>query len=385
MSKKIVQIVSIDWLTISLTGIPPVDYKNDACYIVNTQETNLNFRFVSDLYVNTIKVGKLYYQPLKSYMPKDLMHLTIANEILYTTNLKNYIKYLLKIGKYKQVVRLDLAVDYLLSEQNLAKKTINLLKNNNVTKKGKTEFESHNIELTSLTYGSNKSNKQIVIYNKTKELKQSNKPYINRFHYENGLIVNMNDSIQRFELRLKKSATKNIDITQLNDSNYLKHLIMSNIKNFYDFKQKKKENYKTVTKNVTPLQLDYVSNSNYLPIQQTIITTINNVNKAEKMAIKTLYTHYKVNYLKHVKLAENGNFSTKETTYYLEVSNKYLSAINALLTANSKLTIYYNAKSIYWEKEIQKKYKAEIEQTSVSEASNRITDITIKCNSLNSK
>jgi len=384
-SQKVKQIVSIDWLTISLNGLPPVDYINEKCYIVQTQETNLNFRFVSDLYVNGVKTGKLYYQPLKSYMPKDLMHLTIVNELLYSTDLQHYIEYLLTIGKYRQVVRLDLCIDYLLSEQNLVKKTINLLKNKNVIKKGKAEYESHNIGLTSLIYGSSKSNKQINIYNKTKELKQSNKPYINRFHLNNGLIVNKNDSIQRLELRLKKAATKSIDITKLNDSNYLKHLIMSNIKNFYDFKQKKSENYKTVTKNVTPLQLDCNINPEYLPIEQTVTTNTNNVNRGEKMALKELYTKHKVNYLKHINVVNLRHIDPKETTSYLELSNKNLKAINAVLKANPQLTIYYNAKSIHWEKEVKKKYKAEIEQNSESEATNKITDLTIKCNSLNSK
>jgi|GEM_PF-2450422 Replication initiation factor. len=384
-SQKVKQIVCIDWLTIALNGSPPVDHKNNECYIVQTQETNLNFRFVSDLYVNTIKVGKLYYQPLKSYMPKDLMHLTIANEILYTTDLQNYIKYLLKIGDYKQVVRLDLAIDYLLSNQNLVKKTINLLNNKNVVKKGKAEYESHNIGLTSLIYGSSKSNKQINIYNKTEELKQSNKPYINRFHFNNGLIVNKNDSIQRFELRLRKAATKSIDITKLNDSNYLKHLIMSNIKNFYDFKQRKKENYKTIVKNVTPLKLDHKINPEYLPIEQTIKATTNNLNRGEIIGLKAEYTKYLINYLKHINVVNLRHIDPKETTSYLEASNKHMKAINAILEANQQLTIYYNAKSIHWEKEVKKKYKAEIEQKTESEASNRITDITIKCNSLNSK
>lgn len=102
---------------------------------------------------------------------------------------------------------------------------------------------------TNISYiiGSAKSEKHLTLYNKTEELKESNKQYISEFWNRNGL-SDLEGNIHRCEVRLKAKALKSFsgDLMHLDDPAYLASYFKSAVGGyleFFDKKQTKKRHF----------------------------------------------------------------------------------------------------------------------------------------------
>ena len=87
--------------------------------------------------------------------------------------------------------------------------------------------------------GSGTSEKQVVVYDKSKELEQSNKTYIAALWRANGLPFGDADPpVFRCELRMRSEAVKEMvgfTLEQLQDPKYLLSLFRTGCKNFFEF------------------------------------------------------------------------------------------------------------------------------------------------------
>jgi hypothetical protein len=110
--------------------------------------------------------------------------------------------------------------------------------------KGKARFSAGVLDKQSMLYdhfkiGSGTSEKQISVYNKTKELERSNKGYIEKYWNANGLENGGPDCpTYRVELRMRGKAVREIKdfaIYKLTDYSYLFDIFRTGCNNYFEF------------------------------------------------------------------------------------------------------------------------------------------------------
>jgi len=118
------------------------------------------------------------------------------------------------------------------------------------------ERKRTNRKLEYLVVGSPNSDKRITCYNKTKDLENNPKPYI-QDKWTAERLDYINNKVERNELRLQTSELKNIDYKQLDNREYLLSICRLHYKNFFEFTRKFKQNGKYVNKDVTPIDITF--------------------------------------------------------------------------------------------------------------------------------
>lgn len=259
--------ISLDFLDIHMLGkAPEVLEKNskfigekETIYQIDDDLTLIlqdfsggHFKNVFDCYLFGEKVARLQSAPhnTKIFNAESVM-LHIENEQLYTDSWYNsyeLIRQKLNLV-FKNFTRVDIAIDGL----NYIPKFLNYYakqteKRKKVEMKGRARFaagvlDKKTMEFQHFKIGSNKGDKYITIYNKSKELEKSNKMYIRKFWEVNN--VDPQSDVFRFEMRMTNNAMKSIvgvDVNALQTPKYLMMLLKTQCKNFFEFAFKRGTN-----------------------------------------------------------------------------------------------------------------------------------------------
>lgn len=173
----------------------------------------------------------------KKLMPIDDIQLQVINNKLYeegwlqdlqeiTTNMN---------AKWHNFTRLDIAVDggnFLQLES--------LWKSKKIIKAGRAAVNTYYTGkgvVNGFYIGMSQSKKKVKVYNKSLELKKSNKLYIERFWKANG--IDTTAQVERLELTMRNEESKkykDIDWTQLDRPDHLASIMRSNFEKFCDFR-----------------------------------------------------------------------------------------------------------------------------------------------------
>src|SRR5690606_15302731 len=139
--------------------------------------------------------------------------------------------------------------------------------------------------------GSKSSDKQIKIYNKSKELETNNKRHIKAYFRRNGIKYKSNDVI-RFELSIRGKKAKNVDLSKIEDINYLTDILKKECKGFFEFRKEVIRAGKKKIIDVTPIKFKPEFLTTYNKLQVTNHNTLNSIFTV-KRTIKSLYMENK--------------------------------------------------------------------------------------------
>ena len=156
---------------------------------------------------------------------------------------------------HKSTTRLDIAIDG--GGASKYRDTIYQAVNprSKVMISGKTNVSTNykGNEIQSVTIGSRSSSKYGRIYNKTEELKRSNKTYINQYWVNSSLSVNPQSDVWRIEMELysKLFKARKYDVWSLEDSAYLASIMRTELKGWLSFYRQTNDTnkYRTMKKN----------------------------------------------------------------------------------------------------------------------------------------
>ena len=239
---------------------------------------------------------------------------------------------------YKHIVKVDIAIDCI--NHNLIQFIDKWQNSKYIRCKGRKKQLSTTQLNENKTYymGSNKADKQIRIYNKSKELELSHKDYIKDFYYLNGLDYLLN-TVERLELSLKGDLVRNIDLYSLNNPDYLASVIQTEFKNYFEFESNYLRNGKRVKKDINLISLEGFKTELLPKYNHTPTRSL----RPFKMEIKRLY----INHLNELEIGINNNgYNAASMTFYLPLKR---------ICTLHNLTQWYNSKKDEWEKEFNRK------------------------------
>jgi hypothetical protein len=177
-------------------------------------------------------------------MKEGLIQLKIENHILYTEELSDIVEFFSNKFTFNNISRMDLAIDTTSEIRQWIHKKV--IRDEAYELKGKAllsgfKYDSGTKMFESYYIGSKSSDKQLVVYDKTKELEHSNKAYIREFWLKNGLLMTEGTTIDRVEIRLQGKAIKKLALDiekmllRLKDSEFMASLMKTQLNNFFQF------------------------------------------------------------------------------------------------------------------------------------------------------
>lgn len=336
-------LIIIDWLQLRFELEIPTFFNkqyfqlNKESFIQYTGNQSMNFYNVDNLFIKSEKVGTIQYNPRSNIIKANMVILKIENELFYNNTFQYYINYIIDVLKWnlKGITRIDIASDF--TNKNIISflkeyyhKTELKLPNYKIKKVGKNNIYIDKNGNT-VYVGSKDSDKYIRVYDKSKELKESNKRHIKTFYRHNHIDYN-NTKIERYELCLRSKKTKNIDVRKLANQKYLNEILKTESKGFFEFYKPITRKGKKINKDVTPIKFNQIYLPEYNKVKQKKEYNLNSIETA-KRNIKFLYF-------------ENLE---QQDTIYLDNS----SMINRLVNKYD-LNEWYKQKVPYWNKEFQK-------------------------------
>lgn len=242
----------------------------------------------------------------------DLISLSISNYTLYRDCYPD-LRYILNTLDLEvnnisfMEICIDSQIDYkskiieLFHTDNIELVSSNKIKHN-LDKYGKLYKDGS--EEFSIYIGSNKSNKQVIAYNKTKELEEKNKPYLKDYYFKE--FGNEKD-IHRLEIKLNNTSFVNyrnsgektevkrieIDILKLNDINYLWSIFTQYFNKSVNFRRRTNKNISRCEK----IKLIDYDNITIYPLKTTIKyqDTKNDNYRIEKGSMKKCISDYSNN------------------------------------------------------------------------------------------
>lgn len=205
------------------------------------------FKRIFELRVGEDVVAHLFTHPrFVEHMPEGTVSLQMANNLLYTKDWTQVYKMLVKnIGMVvNNISRLDIAID---GVNGMIKYLTNYTKQNEgfeeILRVGRARlsplnFKDKNFTYTGFNIGSRSSDKYMVVYQKSVELKISGKQYIIDFWEKSGL---KNENVERIEIRLNNKYLSTIkfidqDYSVLENPNVLARIYEQSIKKYFDFR-----------------------------------------------------------------------------------------------------------------------------------------------------
>lgn len=293
--KEVDNVLFVDWfeVTITLPFVPDQSQDNvQLNEFVRLENLNSSTRLYStkwNLFYMGKSVGTLMTNPNNSN--HNRAQFKIQNISLYEFDWLDTYKEIYSLLRWNHVslTRLDIAID-----GKAAFKALKLAKRHLtgrvVGRKGKATFSakySSSKEITSFHVGSSKSDKSATIYNKSKEILNSEKGYISLAWKSNGL--NTDETVNRFEIRLKSKVTKSYDWTKLDDLEYLASIFRTETKNWFEFYYtgKDKNKYRTY-KNNTMEWIKWESVEGKL-LQKNEAISVTGVHRAKRLIKDSLY------------------------------------------------------------------------------------------------
>jgi hypothetical protein len=244
--------ICVDWLQISyLTHILPEEWEQDevfelsrTCAIMWKSAGNKFFKNLFEVFWHGEKIGYLLSHPRSCVMKEGLIQLKIENHILYTEELSDIVEFFSNKFTFNNISRMDLAIDTTSEIRQWIHKKV--IRDEAYELKGKAllsgfKYDSGTKMFESYYIGSKSSDKQLVVYDKTKELEHSNKAYIREFWLKNGLLMTEGTTIDRVEIRLQGKAIKKLALDiekmllRLKDSEFMASLMKTQLNNFFQF------------------------------------------------------------------------------------------------------------------------------------------------------
>lgn len=293
--KEVDNLLFVDWFetTILLPNVPDNRLDNvelsETVWIENLRSNTRLYGSKWALYYMGEKVGNLMTNPNNSQ--HNRAQFKIDNRILYRSDWLDLYKELFTTLRWSHIslTRLDIAIDGKASSKalQLAKRH---LTGRVVGRKGKASFSakySSSKEIISFHVGSSKSDKSATIYNKTKEVANSDKAYIELAWKRNGL--NVDQDVNRFEIRLRSKITKNYDWTKLDQLIYLSSIFRTETKNWFEFYYtgKDKNKYRTYKNNTMEWIKWETVKGELLPKNEAVSVT--GVHRAKRYIKDSLY------------------------------------------------------------------------------------------------
>ena len=257
---------------------------------IHLERINDNFRYYYQVYKLTLDNRVFCHIKLYPFTNpgSSLITLSIPNYNLYRDYISDLTYILLTMNlTLNNISYLDICLDSQTDYTSKIKKlfldfpNVVLVSSNKIKHRIETRSSLYNTgeEIITIYIGSNKSDKQVVSYNKTEELKEKDKPYLKEI-YQNEF---GNNNVYRIEVRLNNTSfvkynkkddkttevkKMDIDILKLNDTNYLVSIFSIFFNKLVDFRKRTNNNISRCEKiqlidfgnvNITPLRL----NTNY--------------------------------------------------------------------------------------------------------------------------
>jgi hypothetical protein len=236
---------TIDYLNINLLGsFRPLE--SDRRKFHDLGHSTKIFRKVHTVFVDDYKIGTFVSVPASSALNPLLVQFKVENYLFYVmppATLKKILNDLFKSLRlsFSSVNRLDLALD--IEDENSTTQTLlKKLVNDELRVSGRSKavnpyYVTKNgfLSLQGCAIGSRSSSRYLRIYDKTKEMEQNPKQYIDAYHKRNGL----NKNIWRFEYQLNGKFLrdkKNINLDSLFDFNFIYSLYVDSYSNHFSFK-----------------------------------------------------------------------------------------------------------------------------------------------------
>lgn len=243
--------IAVDWFQIVTTGfIDSLDIENvqesyqfgDTVLVSNDKlrHGTRHHRIGFDVLHSGEVYGQILLFPRSKVLAADSGSFKVNNNILYQKGWTVRLDAILEdLGlRMNNVTRLDIAIDGadLFDGWNKYEKG-----QYSISGKAETNvYRSADRTIKQFNVGSRKSDKMVVGYNKSKELrsgKDKNKLYIKE-HWKR-FDIDTSKDVQRLEIRLKNKAIKTVvdfEISRLEDARYLAGVMRSQMRNFFEYR-----------------------------------------------------------------------------------------------------------------------------------------------------
>lgn len=262
---KTLNVCSIDWFETQLTGKLPeveegkLDYEVcDYIHLRHQEKQTKHFSHLFDVFYYGEHVGTLQtHTKAAKYFDPYSMQFKMLNHLLYTEGWLDIYEGILNGANWshKSTTRVDIAIDGVGASKykEMVYKAVN--PRSNVLLSGKTNVSTNykGNEIQSVTIGSRSSHKYGRVYNKTEELKRSNKAYINQYWVNSSLSIDSQSDVWRIEIELKSKLFKarKYDVWRLNDLGYLASVMRTELNGWLSFYTKTNDTnkYRAMKKN----------------------------------------------------------------------------------------------------------------------------------------
>lgn len=242
--------INLDWFQFDCTSI----YNGNTLeshstarikMIIQLFNHNPNFRNRYLVYLDGYEIGELFTVPNNTIHKLNEVSFKVNNAQLYSNDWPQNVQYVInETGlKFSKLTKVDIALDGndILNKMQLLRKYLRnktiLIGNQNLNIRGDC-FNKSELKWNSYTIGSRNYQKSAKIYNKSEELKVSNKEYITEFWKLNRL--NTTQDIGRFELQLGTRHLRKFQFnsfTDYTDAGFLGKILNDEVKNWLKFYQ----------------------------------------------------------------------------------------------------------------------------------------------------
>lgn len=291
-------IVSFDWLQI-YCDIADATFPRE--FKLNKLEYgSKHFASITEIRLYDELIAVMESDPRSKVLKPHCAIIKFANRLLYMPYRNQYIKHFLLSCKIKfiSITRMDIAIDFLKFKNGLLPQTlINNFLSEKFVKNGRGKFtvigEIENVkEVEYLRFGSKKSDVQVYLYNKSKEMREKvYKPYIAENFKRLG--KKEEEDVWRLEFALKAGACKfldestgeyfKLDLSILDNDELLLDIVKELSNKYFKFKINDGQKNKTRMKDVDLLDIDKGN------LRRIKITESNDVLKKDKVMIKNLH------------------------------------------------------------------------------------------------
>lgn len=266
----------------------------DNVHLRNLNRSTRNYHSVWELHYMGEHFANVQLRPKQSFLDSASVQMQVLNKQLYIHGwLDTYKSMMMDLClNHKSLTRADIAIDGEAGD-NVERLMQKWEKGRVIGRKGKanvTTTKSSQKEVKKLHIGSMSSDKNGTVYNKSDELKRSEKGYIEEAWKNNRLI--QDKPIKRFELRMHSKVTGSYDWERFDDPEYLSSIVRTETKNWLEFYYKGKDkNIHRTYKNKTMDWVDWDSLKGELLEKRQALTS-DGSHRAKRVIKDLLYLEY---------------------------------------------------------------------------------------------
>jgi len=255
--------IAVDWLEINLKAKAPEIFDIESCHVTSSQKTafirigngNKFYKNHMEIIHEDKKLGTMFCNSRSPrLMEPDNIQLKVENNKLYELGWLDSLKSVMAESElnYKSCTRLDIALDggnyFEVFEQ---------WNRGEVNKVGRAKMLAYftgKRKVEGFRIGKGKSKKHLICYNKTDEMKRTNKWYIGDFWKRAGLMEY--EKVERVEMSMRNEENKKIfgmDFNSLDNFEHLASLMQTHCKKFFEFVSTGTQKNITRAKRIEPI------------------------------------------------------------------------------------------------------------------------------------